>query len=65
MRGNALIITYFYWQDGYRKEHSFVIYSEENWTLQYVKSIAEEEVENNKDIHGYYITKQEILASNI
>lgn len=65
MKGNVFIITYFYWQDGNRKQHSFAIYWEEEWTIQELKSIADEEVEDNKDIDGYYITKQEILASNI
>lgn len=65
MKGNVFIITYFYWQDGYRKQHSFTLHSEENWTIQELISIADEEVEDNEDIDGYYITKQKILASNI
>ena len=64
MKGTVFIITYFYWQGSNRKQHSFSMHSESNWTIQEVTSIAEDNV-GVDGIHGYYITKQEILSSNI
>ena len=64
MKGKVFIITYFYWQGSSRKQHSFSVHSESNWTVQEVANIAEENV-GEDGIDGYYITKQEILASNI
>ena len=67
MKGTIFIITYFCWQDSSRIQYSLVatsVYSESDWTIQEVNSIAEENV-GEDGIDGYYITKQEILSSNI
>ena len=58
------IVQYFYLSDECRMNHSFEIYQTNYYEVSEVKAYAEETVENNKDdIHGYYITKQEILES--
>ncbi len=46
--------------------HSFETFDTEFYQLSEVKAKAEETLENNKNgIHGYYITKQEILELNM
>ena len=58
------IVQYFYWSDGCRMNHSFEVYHTDYYEISEIKAYAKETVENNKDdIHGYYITKQEILES--
>ena len=64
MKGKVFIVTYFYWSDGDRKHHSFEIYNADNWTLKEVHRDCKLKLKD-KDIHGYYITEQTILASNI
>ena len=60
------IVQYFYWSDGCRMNHSFETFQCSYNTLSEVKTEAEEVVANNKeDIHGYYITKQELLEINM
>ena len=60
------IVQYFYWSDGCRMNHSFETFDTEFYQLSEVKAVADRVTANNKDgIHGYYITKQEILESNI
>ena len=60
------IVQYFYWNDGCRMNHSFEVFQTQYYQLQEVKDVADRVIANNKDgIHGYYITKQEILASNM
>lgn len=64
MKGKVLIVTYFYWSNEDRKHHSFEVYNSNNWTLDEVIDDCELKLED-KDIHGYYITEETILASNI
>ena len=46
--------------------HSFETFDTEFYQLSEVKTVADRIVKHNKDgIHGYYITKQEILESNM
>ena len=60
------IVQYFYWSDGCRINHSFETFDTEFYQLSEVKAVADRVTANNKDgIHGYYITKQEILESNM
>ena len=60
------IVQYFYWSDGCRMNHSFETFQCSYYNIQEVKEVADKVIANNRDgIHGYYITKQEILASNM
>ena len=60
------IVQYFYWSDGCRMNHSFETFDTEFYQLSEVKTVADRVIINNKDgIHGYYITKQEILEINM
>ena len=60
------IVQYFYWSDGCRINHSFETFDTEFYQLSEVKAEADRIVKHNRDcIHGYYITKQEILESNM
>ena len=60
------IVKYFHWSDGCSMNHSFEAYLTDSYKLSEVKAVAEEVIANNKDnIHGYYITKQEILETSI
>ena len=60
------IVQYFYWSNGCRMNHSFETFDTEFYQLSEVKAVADRVTANNKDgIHGYYITKQEILESNM
>ena len=60
------IVQYFYWSDGCRMNHSFETFQCFYYELSEIKTVADRVIINNKDgIHGYYITKQEILESNI
>lgn len=46
--------------------HSFETFDTEFYQLSEVKAEADRIVKHNRDcIHGYYITKQEILESNM
>ena len=46
--------------------HSFETFQCSYYNIQEVKAVADRVIANNKDgIHGYYITKQEILESNM
>lgn len=65
MKGLVYILTYFYWQNGNRIIHNFVVYNSDSWSLGQVKQSAKDRIESEEGIHGYYITQQEILASNI
>ena len=59
------IVQYFYWSNGCPMNHSFEAYLTDSYKLSEVKALVEEVIANNRDIHGYYITKQEILESSI
>ena len=59
------IVQYFYWSEGCRMNHSFETFKCSYNTLSEVKALVEEVIANNRDIHGYYITKQEILETSI
>lgn len=46
--------------------HSFETFDTEFYQLLEIKDVADRVIANNRDgIHGYYITKQEILESNM
>ena len=46
--------------------HSFEVFQTQYYQLQEIKDVADRVIKNNKDgIHGYYITKQEILELNM
>ena len=45
--------------------HSFETFDTEFYQLSEVKAVADRVTANNRDIHGYYITKQEILETSI
>ena len=46
--------------------HSFETFQCFYYELSEIKAVADRVIINNKDgIHGYYITKQEILESNM
>ena len=46
--------------------HSFETFDTEFYQLSEVKAVADRVIINNKNgIHGYYITKQEILELNL
>lgn len=60
------IVQYFYWSDGYRMNHSFETFQTQYHQLSEIKEKADRVIANNTDgIHGYYITKQEILESSM
>lgn len=60
------IVQYFYWIDGCRMNHSFETFQCHYYNIQEIKAVADRVTKNNKDgINGYYITKQEILESNM
>ena len=60
------IVQYFYWSDGCRMNHSFETFDTEFYQLSEVKAVVDRVIANNLDgIHGYYITKQEILELNM
>lgn len=46
--------------------HSFETFDTEFYQLSEVKAVADRVTANNRDgIHGYFITEQEILESNM
>ena len=59
------IVQYFYLSDGCRMNHSFETFQCSFNALSEVKAVADRIVNNKDGIHGYYITKQEILELNI
>lgn len=60
------IVQYFYWSHGCRMNHSFETFDARFYQLSEIKDVVNRIIANNKDgIHGYYITKQEILESNM
>ena len=59
------IVQYFYWSEGCRMNHSFETFQCSYNTLSEVKALVEEVIANNRDIHGYYVTKQEILETRL
>ena len=60
------IVQYFYWSHGCRMNHSFETFDARFYQLSEIKVVLDRVIANNKDgIHGYYITKQEILESNM
>lgn len=65
MKGKVFIVTYFYWSGIDRKHHSLVVYNSNNWTLDEVINDCKLKLLEDKGIHGYYITEETILASNI
>ena len=66
MKDKYFIVQYFYWSNGCRMNRSFETFDTEFYQLSEVKSVADRVIVNNKDgIHGYYITKQEILELNM
>ena len=65
MKGLAYILTYFYWQNGNRVIHSFIIYCSNLWSLEQIEQQAKDRIDSEEGICGYYITQQEIFASNI
>ena len=65
MKGLAYILTYFYWQNGNRVIHSFIIYGSNLWSLEQIEKQAKDRIDSEEGIRGYYITQQEIFASNI
>ena len=66
MKDKYFIVQYFYWSNGCRMNHSFETFDTEFYQLSEVKAVADRVIINNKNgIHGYYITKQEILELNM
>lgn len=66
MKDKYFIVQYFYWSDGCKINHSFETFDTEFYQLSEVKAVADGVIVNNKNgIHGYYITKQEILELNM
>ena len=45
--------------------HSFETFQYSYYELSEIKVEAEETIKNNNSIHGYFITEQEILESNM
>lgn len=60
------VITYFYWTGtGNKRYHSFTTFDTAKFTLEFVTEQAIDVSENNRDIDGYIVTKQTILASSL
>lgn len=59
------VITYFYYTGtGLKRHHSFTTFDTTKFTEEFVIDQANDVSENNRDIDGYILTKQHILASS-
>ena len=59
------VITYFYYTGtGQKRHHSFTTFEATQYTLEFVIDQAKDVSENNRDIDGYILTIQHILAKS-